>query len=135
MGGTKLPQRLLLVSLNENVCEAGSSSWVCCPRHRHRRPRPSSCFRFRHFGLGRIAKSTHVRLPFSTTTKRKERCAALILKSCSFFAGTRPERGVGGGKDLNAFALDIFLKWLCGQQRDSIWIRFGYLAALAEKGL
>lgn len=96
MGGTKLPQRLLLVSLNENVCEAGSSSWVCCPRHRHRRPRPSSCFRFRHFGLGRIAKSTHVRLPFSTTTKRKERCAALILKSFSFFAGTRPERGVGG---------------------------------------
>lgn len=65
---------------------------------------------------------------------KKKRCAALILKSFSFFAGTRLGRGTGG-KDLNAFALDIFLKWLCGQQRDSIWIRFGYLAVLAEKGL
>lgn len=53
----------------------------------------------------------------------------------SLFSLGHVQRGAWGVKDLNAFALDIFLKWLCGQQRDSIWIRFGYLAALAEKGL
>lgn len=66
------------------------------------------------------------------SSKKKKVCRVDFEKFLFFRWDTSRE---GGRKDLNAFALDIFLKWLCGQQRDSIWIRFGYLAFPAEKGL
>lgn len=83
--------------------------------------------RFRHFGLGRIAKSTHVRRYLSPQQqqKKKERCAALILKSFSFFVGTRPERGEGE-KRFECFCtwhfLEVVVRPATWFDLDSFWL-------------
>jgi len=92
---------------------------------------PCSCFRFRYgsaFSL--ITKSAHVLLPFEKGAWRWFWKSSLCL--C---VGMGVGMGVvGGAKIWMLFTWHFWLKWLCGQQqrRDSIWIRFGYLATLPK---